>query len=833
MIGRLVPYAIFAALILVAAPARAQFSGPATSVTSGSSCTGAPANGSATFFIFPDANGHILQCNGSTWTTVSAAATAAGLTGYVQYNNGGALAGSANLFWNNSSGYLGIGTTGPVNELTLGNGGLQIDGGYTPQSGVPALYFGYGGGIGTIVSYEPGCCGEQLTLSGSPVTFTDGTTGAEIARFTSSGGLGIGTTSLVAGGGLTIAPAAATSGTPSLLTITGHADATLTASTEATDVNLNLARTVQFATGAIATQRAMRIQAPTYAFVGASTITNAATLDISGPPVAGTNATITNPAALVVESGNVGIGTTSPTNFGSGAPGAILNISSTNTSGASEEYITSGATASGTYISTLGFGTTGNSGSEHRAVLIASKLTASSTTNITSDLELWTNNAGSLSQNVTILPGGNVGIGTAGPWESFQVRPAANYNVGFRNSGTNLTMDVVNDANSANEPLEIRASQTVFDAGNVGIGTASPKSALHVSGGEVQVGSSGASCTSSNAGAIRYASGALSYCTGANWLALSVTPLVTVLTSGTSWTVPSDWSSSNNKIEVIGGGGGSGAGAGGNGCGGGGGGGAYAAVTNLTLTPGASVAYSVGTGGTAGSIGGSGGAGGATYFNGTAGTGNNSVQAGGGGAGIFEGAGGAGGTVVNGTGHAGGGGGAGNGINDGPGGGGAGGPNGTGGTAPRNTSGLPTGGDGGGGSGGGGSGSGGGAGSLHSSGTGGAGGNNSAGVGGGGASTAAGNPGTLGGGGGGGGTTSPYTGGAGGAGADWTATGGGTAGAGGGGGGGAAVSGASMGAGGAGGLYGGGGGASGITSAGNNLAGSAGAAGVIVITYTP
>lgn len=49
----------------------------------------------------------------------------------------------------------------------------------------------------------------------------------------------------------------------------------------------------QFETGAIALQRTFRIAAPTYAFVGASTITDAATLYIDGPPVAGTNATIT------------------------------------------------------------------------------------------------------------------------------------------------------------------------------------------------------------------------------------------------------------------------------------------------------------------------------------------------------------------------------------------------------------------------------------------------------------------------------------------------------------------------------------------------------------
>jgi hypothetical protein len=49
----------------------------------------------------------------------------------------------------------------------------------------------------------------------------------------------------------------------------------------------------------------MRIQAPTYSFVGGSTITTASTLSISGPPVAGTNATITNAYALNVESGKI------------------------------------------------------------------------------------------------------------------------------------------------------------------------------------------------------------------------------------------------------------------------------------------------------------------------------------------------------------------------------------------------------------------------------------------------------------------------------------------------------------------------------------------------
>ena len=101
-------------------------------------------------------------------------------------------------------------------------------------------------------------------------------------------------------GGVRFSPAARGSGSPSVMLITGGAHITLAASTESPDINFNLARTVQFATGALTTQRAFRIQAPTYGFVGASIITTAVTVDISGAPVAGTNATITNSYALRV-----------------------------------------------------------------------------------------------------------------------------------------------------------------------------------------------------------------------------------------------------------------------------------------------------------------------------------------------------------------------------------------------------------------------------------------------------------------------------------------------------------------------------------------------------
>src|SRR5258708_11486168 len=102
--------------------------------------------------------------------------------------------------------------------------------------------------------------------------------GNKIIDTTSAGAV---TLSPNAGLGVTISPTAGTSGSPTLLTITGPAHTTLTASTEATDINFNLAPTVQFAPEPLTTQRAPLIQPPSYAFVPPSTLPNTPTLDIS------------------------------------------------------------------------------------------------------------------------------------------------------------------------------------------------------------------------------------------------------------------------------------------------------------------------------------------------------------------------------------------------------------------------------------------------------------------------------------------------------------------------------------------------------------------------
>lgn len=80
-----------------------------------------------------------------------------------------------------------------------------------------------------------------------------------------------------------------------------------------------------------------------------------------------------------------------------------------------------------------------------------------------------------------------------------------------------------------------------------------------------------------------------------------------------SWTVPLDWNSASNSIEVIGGGGGGGDG---NASGpGGAGGGGYSRINNLSLTRGSTVTFSVGAGGATGGANSRGSKGGKTYFN--------------------------------------------------------------------------------------------------------------------------------------------------------------------------------------------------------------------------
>jgi len=99
-----------------------------------------------------------------------------------------------------------------------------------------------------------------------------------------------------------------------VIDMTAATNTAMPAGTEVTDFDVKLNRTVQWAAGAIATQRAVRVRAPTYSFTAPSVITDGATVSIDGAPVADANATIVNPRALWVQSGTVSYGSQSATN---------------------------------------------------------------------------------------------------------------------------------------------------------------------------------------------------------------------------------------------------------------------------------------------------------------------------------------------------------------------------------------------------------------------------------------------------------------------------------------------------------------------------------------
>lgn len=84
--------------------------------------------------------------------------------------------------------------------------------------------------------------------------------------------------------------------------VVGGAHTTLTASTESTDVLFDLSATKQFATGALAENRDIRVKNRTLGFVGASTVDVASTFSIDGGPLAGTNATISISSAFTAAS---------------------------------------------------------------------------------------------------------------------------------------------------------------------------------------------------------------------------------------------------------------------------------------------------------------------------------------------------------------------------------------------------------------------------------------------------------------------------------------------------------------------------------------------------
>lgn len=145
-------------------------------------------------------------------------------------------------------------------------------------------------------------------------------------------------------GRITITPTAASSGVAPYLRVITPADTGQTADTEAPGIILGgnsstatVTRTLADGT-TIALQREAIIVHPTYAAAGATTLTIAATLAITGAPVAGSNITITNPYSFYVAAGLA----------------KFLGGISSNGAGVQSERVGRSATAGGSFASAFG-----------------------------------------------------------------------------------------------------------------------------------------------------------------------------------------------------------------------------------------------------------------------------------------------------------------------------------------------------------------------------------------------------------------------------------------------------------------------------------------------
>jgi hypothetical protein len=195
---------VLAGAILISTASLAQISTPTSKYagTAGASCAGLGIQ-----YAWPDINGQILQCVSNVWTVVGQTVAPAGSNGQVQFNNVGSMAGSNNLFWDNSNFRLGIGTASPSRLLNIAGASqpgfaMLETGGTTNQKSMGFIYDGgaavTGGGLVWEAFTDAGAFSANLStfFHNGSVNFggiaAPGTAGQVV--FT-GGNVGIGTTS--------------------------------------------------------------------------------------------------------------------------------------------------------------------------------------------------------------------------------------------------------------------------------------------------------------------------------------------------------------------------------------------------------------------------------------------------------------------------------------------------------------------------------------------------------------------------------------------------------------------------------------------------------------
>jgi hypothetical protein len=280
-----------------------------------------------------------------------------------------------------------------------------------------------------------------------------------------------------------------TTGSPVAFQLTAGAHTTLTAGAEAPDVSFGIGRTVQFNTGAIAAQRAIAVGQPTYGFVGASTITDASVLSLNGSPAAGTNATITNSHGIRIIAGAVGSGVTN-------SYGLTANAQTGGTSNNAAQIVGASGTGAVLLVSQTAATATG----AIRGIVYTGSVNTNQTLSteirsltLTTAGRQWATGALSTQREayVTQPTYSFVGASTITTAATFAIAGAPKSSTNATLTATHGLLIEAGDVSggtvtaayglTVNTPLNGTANYAAqFLGGNVGIGTSSPSSLLHL-----------------------------------------------------------------------------------------------------------------------------------------------------------------------------------------------------------------------------------------------------------------------------------------------------------------------------------------------------------------
>jgi hypothetical protein len=343
-----------------------------------------------------------------------------------------------------SAGSVGIGTTAPAVKLSV-VGGISITSGNDLTWGNVA----YGAGVPTIAAVS----GSSAYIAFYPA----GSTSGEKVKINSDGNVGIGTTSPLA--------------------------------------KLHVAGELRnsFGSGVGGINYLNIIDGVSNGFRTTITTGNAITYTFHN----GANSGVFN----ILESGNVGIGTTGPTSLLDVRSGFITAGTGTSVNGSilMQGYYSNGAlTTFGTMYSSggpvIGYAVTPSTTADFSFLSSTGLNISRGAYYMEGGSHIWysggtqTVSVGgsvSMTELMRISNGGNVGINTTSPQDKLTVRGATNYNLNLGMLGSYSAIYVYNDASNAYKELRIDAAPLIlqsYSGGNVGINTSAPIAKLDVEG---------------------------------------------------------------------------------------------------------------------------------------------------------------------------------------------------------------------------------------------------------------------------------------------------------------------------------------------------------------